>query len=1037
MAHFGNKSNSYQYAIDQASIVSITDGDGNITYVNDNFCKISGYTRDELIGQNHRLINANYHDRDFFEEMWDTLLKGNTWSGEVCNRAKEGSVYWVKTTITPVKDIKGEIIEMISIREDITSMKNMENLFAEQNKTLGFVLDSEHTGIFQYIFKEDRLKYDDNLLHLLGVEKKQLGKSLDEFLSLFPLQDKNALNHRIRHHIYNEYEFFEYVTNYRTQKNDIRKIRIYGKVLRRGKHGQPEILVGLVKDLTEQFKLESLLLRTQRVVKIGSWEYDMIDNDLVWSPSNYMIYGYRPYSFTPTVESFYDEFVVPEYREKLREVHQKALTDGVESFQIDLPIYTAEKEERWVRHIVHTEKIENEVYKLYGTTQDIHDQKMLELDLQKSMKKVDMALETAGFGIGEINYDTKSIHVDDFLKGLFGLDYLERDVLFSDIRRAVVVEDFEEVNSIYNNAIARKETIVNAQFRVITDEGSIRFIQSRGILDYHEDGQVHSVLGLFWDISQDKEFENILIETKNKAEEATNLKSSFLASMSHEIRTPMNGVMGMLELLMETSLDAEQRKLVETMKVCGDNLLTVVNDVLDLSKIEAGKLIFEKRKFDLHQMMRHLYELFDVTAQKKGISFNLHLDKSLPQYIVMDEVRLRQVLTNLLSNAFKFTNSGSIDLMIYSNQPALKDTTISSSEGSITFIIRDTGIGISESQMDKLFLSFTQLDASTTRKYGGTGLGLVISKSLVEKMGGNIKVKSEIGLGTSFKFNILCEFSNQLIEENIDHSQIQFRRDLNVLVAEDNPINQTLIRSMLERLGLNIELVDNGALALSKAKEKSYDLIFMDLQMPVMDGIEATENILNIKGSGKKPLIVAMTANVFEEDRNRCFTAGMSDFIPKPLSIKLIKSILSKYFPDYDSEVKTLEINMEKQSSKYTLINESQILFEFEDDFDIFEELVIDYQSRFKAMVENIQVALDHGNAEGVKVAGHTLKGVVANFYSKDLTNAAFQIELSGSNGDLSALSQQLSQFLNYNDGVLAELESFIKENKDKSPEAA
>ncbi len=1038
MTRFGNKSDIYQYAIDQASIVSITDGDGNITYVNDNFCKISGYSKEELLGQNHRLVNSNHHSKEFFKLMWSQLKDGIKWSGEICNRAKDGSLYWVKTTITPIRDQNGEINEMISIREDITSMKNMESLFAEKSKTLGFVLDSEHTGIFQYIFDEDKLKYEDNLLTLLGIEESVLGQSLDNLLNLFPKKDRVILGKRIRSHVDLNNEYFEYMTNYRLSKNDIRKIRIYGKIVSRDRNGNPSVLVGLVKDLTEQYKLEGLLLRTQKVAKIGSWEIDVESGSMIWSPSTYMIYGYEPYSFTPTVDWYYEQNVDPDYHEQLRSLHEKAIQDGEKSYQIELPVFKANGKRIWVRHIIHTEKVANEVYKIYGTTQDINDQKVLELDLQKSMKKVDMALETAGFGIGEINYSKRSINIDDYLKNLLGLDYLSREVTYKDVKRAMIVEDFYEVNRLYAEAIAKKETVVNAQFRVVKDNGAICFIQSRGIIDYASDGRVITLLGLFWDITQDKEFENILIETKNKAEQATSMKSSFLASMSHEIRTPMNGVLGMLELLQDTNLSDEQKKLVETMRVCGNNLVTVVNDVLDLSKIEAGKLTFEKRKFDLRTKVTQAFNLFKANADKKGVEFNLHIDEKLPRYVETDEVRLNQVISNLLSNALKFTEEGSVDLMVYFGQPSLGDTKLEYGEGTINFIIRDTGIGISEDQIDKLFVSFTQIDASITRRFGGTGLGLAISKSLVERMGGEIKVKSVVGKGTTFKFNILCAYSNTLEEERVSIAEYHYRRDIRVLVAEDNPINQNLVRAFMNKLGLKIDIADNGLMAFNMATDHEYDIIFMDLQMPEMDGIKATEKILKSRSIEKKPVIVAMTANVFEEDRNRCFSVGMSDFIPKPFSNKLLLSILSRYFPDYGSEKISGEQRMEKESSKYKLINESQILFEFEDDFDIFEELFDDYRSRASTMVHEIKEAYEKGSAHDVKVGAHTLKGVVANFYSDELTDAAFQMELAARNEDLSDLPTLLSHFINYNDGVLAELSSFIQEvNAKKSSEAA
>ncbi len=1038
MSILGNKSDLYQYAIDQASIVSITDGEGKITYVNDNFCKISGYTREELIGHDHRIVNSGFHRKDFFTTMWEGLKEGHPWAGDVCNRSKDGTLYWVRTNITPVTDDNGNVVGMISIRQDITQSKKIENLFTEESNTLKFVLDSYEAGMFQYFYKENKVNYDQTCMELLGTSGSIVKNSLDNFLSLFSTEDQASLKFRFKEHLKGEKESFSHLCYFKNNQSDAKNIMIRGKVIRRDHQGNPEILVGMITDLTEQMKLESLLVRTQKVAKIGAWEYILDDNTLNWSPAIYELYGYEPYSIKPNVDFYYNSLIKEEDRDFVANMTVKAI-ESKEVQQIDIQALRSDGAQIWVRHIIYPETIGGRVFKLYGTTQDISDQKELEINLSQSMRKVDMALETAGFGIGEIIYKDRKIIVDDYLKNLMGLDHIEGKIKYSDLKKAIILEDFVDLNTKYLKAFEKNKAVINTQFRVLKEDGVLSFIQARSIIDYEKPGVPRSILGLFWDITQDKEFENILIETKNKAEEATKMKSSFLASMSHEIRTPMNGVLGMLDLLSDTTLTREQKKLVDTMKVCSDNLLTVVNDVLDFSKIEAGKIEFEYRKFNLIDMIEKLSVFFKVMAQKKGVELTLKMDKSLPRYIEIDEVRLKQVLTNLISNALKFTSKGSVEILAYSNQPNFNESNADTTQGSVTFMIKDSGIGIEKSQMEKLFTSFSQVDSSTTRKYGGTGLGLAISKSLVEKMGGEIKVRSEKGKGSTFKFNILCSFYQDIENELGDVASIfPYRKDIRILVAEDNAINQTLVKAIFKKLDLEIELAANGKIAYNMVRDNKYDVVFMDLQMPIMDGIMATTKINGDDEILIKPLIVAMTANVFQEDKNRCFSVGMSDFIPKPLSRKNILSVLSRYFPDYDGKPLEVEVTMSDSNSKYKLINSEQILFEFEEDFDIFEELFSDYQSRFTIMVDEIRRGYERGSSEEVKVGAHTLKGVVANFYSDELTDSAFQMELSAKNGDLSSLLQQLNMFLNYNDGVIAELHSFIQDFKGKkSSEAA
>lgn len=1023
----------YQYAIDQVSIVSVTDINGSITYINQNFCDISGFSREELLGEDHRMLNSGYHSKGFFREIWEHLLGGRTWKGDICNRAKDGNLYWVKSTITPILNKEGKISEMISICEDITTEKLITHLFREKNKTLKFLLDSQHAGFFQYIFKEDRLKYEDNFLNILGRTRDNFGNSFDDLLSLFSEKERTNLEKKIRNNDFVEDETFQFITIFKRGTNNLRTIHIYGKVITVDKLGHPEVLVAVVNDFTEKNKLEGLLSRTEEVARIGSWELNLDDHTFILSPMTYKIYGYEPYSFEPTLELFIEKIIPPEYGQQLKDAMDK-LKSSEGNIQIDLPAITRDKTIKWLRHIIYSEKVDEGTFKAVGTTQDINTEKMLELSLKQSAKKVDMALETAGFGIWEFFYDDKRLVMDDFLKGLMGLDYLEREIDYCDIKRTIIEEDFEKLLKKYKMAIKSNIHVVNIQFRVIKNSAEVTFIQSRGIVEYNDRGRAVSLLGLCWDITKDKEFENILIETKNTAEEATNMKSAFLASMSHEIRTPMNGVLGMMELLLDTDLTREQQKLLDTMKVSSENLLTVVNDVLDLSKIEAGKMDLEYRKFNLRDMLINICDFFKVTAQKKGIALNIQLTDELPTYIEMDEVRLRQVLNNLLSNALKFTAEGSIDLIAYPNRPSHESSTASSGRTSISFIIKDTGIGIADENMDKLFSSFTQVDTSITRKFGGTGLGLTISKSLVERMGGDIRVTSQYGKGTTFKFNILCDYFCE-VKDEVDKIKKQnnhnYRKDLRILVAEDHPINQMLVKRLFKKLDLDVDIAENGEVALEMVKNNNYHVVFMDLQMPKMDGITATQKIMSSDSITDKPMVMAMTANVFEEDKNRCWSVGMSDFVAKPLSGKVLVDILIKHFPNFDSTLETSVQPMTKLS-KYKLINEEQILFEFSEDFDIFEELIHDYQAHSTQMIDQIKNAYKNGDSETVCIVAHTLKGVVSNFYSKELTDAAFQMEMAGKNRDLTKLDQQLQHFLNYNDGILAELSDFVQKNKTK-----
>ena len=408
-----------------------------------------------------------------------------------------------------------------------------------------------------------------------------------------------------------------------------------------------------------------------------------------------------------------------------------------------------------------------------------------------------------------------------------------------------------------------------------------------------EVGRLMGFVGVSIDLTERKKVEQDLRLAKERAESATKAKSAFLANMSHEIRTPMNAVIGFTGLLLNTNIDPEQRDCIETIRSSGDSLLAVISDILDFSKIEGGMLDLERESFDLRECLETSVNMVAEAAASKCLSLGFKIDPAVPGQLVGDLTRLRQILVNLLGNAVKFTETGSIHISVSSLGTSDK-------EYEIQFIVRDSGIGISRDRMSRLFQSFSQVDASTTRKYGGTGLGLAICKHLAELMGGRIWAESNPGKGSTFYFTIRAEASNEPSERRPEESPAlpstasdpERLVHLRILLAEDNVVNQKVALRMLGRLGYRADIAADGLEVLKALQSHHYDVVLMDVQMPEMDGLEATRSIRRMPG--RQPYIIAMTAHAMKGDREECLGVGMNDYVSKPVRIEELNAALQR-----------------------------------------------------------------------------------------------------------------------------------------------
>lgn len=570
------------------------------------------------------------------------------------------------------------------------------------------------------------------------------------------------------------------------------------------------------------------------------------------------------------------------------------------------------------------------------------------------------------------------------------------------------------------------------EFRMLCKDGSYKWILSRGkVVERDADGSPLRAVGTHTDLTIRKQMELVLLDAKLKAEVANEAKSAFLANMSHEIRTPMNAILGFTYLLERDIRNPNQRDMLQKIKTSSKHLLGLINDILDLSKIESAHLTLEALPFNTGATIAHVRSMMTERLESKGLQLIEEVDPRLiDMQLIGDPLRIRQMLLNYVGNAVKFTEHGHITLRARIDEESTEKVLL-------RFEIQDTGIGISDEHQQKLFKQFEQAESSTTRKYGGTGLGLSINQRLANLMGGDVGVTSKVGQGSTFWFTICLKrgsFNNEAIKTKTLH-QLP-RKDADILLVEDNEINQQVASALLEDANLKVHIANNGAEAVQMVMQQHYDLILMDMQMPVMDGLEATKKIRQLKVGEAVP-IIAMTANAFIEDRQRCLEAGMNDFVAKPVEPKLLYSKLAEWIPETANTRESSESLAGHESDGNNVqeglvasnlpaldyIDQNAGLKYFNGNLANYQHMLMKFSDTYGDNAEKIQENLNSDDYQSAERLAHTLKGIAATLGMEALRNAALHVERDiHAKHDKVNLAKQIDQLRNVLASVILEI---------------
>jgi len=963
-----------QIAENNINAVIITDKAGYITWVNKSFTNMTGYKPFEAIGKKpgHLLQGPDTNPKTV-AYLKKQIAGGKAFNVEIYNYTKNGKPYWLRIQGQPIKNAHGELAGFFALEENITSEKEIQEQIKQSEERFRLALEKIGDNIWEHNFENGKTLFSKANNELWGYNTNE---SIDDgmlwWASVYP-DDLPVLKQNYAQ--YKKGEINSHNLEYRIIHKDgtIRWVLDKGVVLERDKNGRPTRTIGTHTDITH-IKLQEIELE-QRVKQFKSlsenipgviYEYefrkDGTEGFRYISPAIERVFGITPANFQN-----YLNYLHPDDHDRIKKKNENC-KNTLQPFNDEALLIVPGLNPRW--HAVHSSfsYVSQEGANVFtGFMKDITERKNIEQKLRANEEKYRSIIANMELGLMETDISGSISYANDGFCLMSG--YPEDELIGKD--PLMLFDSGHNNDLLLEKKKIRRSGGADAYETEVKDKnGDFKWWLISGGPRFNYKGDLEGSTGIYLDITEQKKLEIELIEAREQAEQLARTKEIFLANMSHEIRTPMNAIMGMSNQLSKTELAPQQKFYLDIIHSASDNLLVIINDILDLSKIEAGRLSLETIGFEPRLLLKKTMQVLVHKAEEKGLSLtNSHFDERISPILLGDPYRLNQVLLNLMSNAIKFTETGNIDILFYleKNEPASQQ---------IKVIVKDTGIGMEESFVEQIFEKFTQEYESTSRNFGGTGLGMSICKDLIELMGGSIDAHSKKNIGTTISFTVTL--TKGAVTDLPEKLQIQVEKDFlsgkKILVADDNDMNRLVASVILQNYGAETIQAVNGRQAIDEFVSKKPDIILMDIQMPGLNGYESAQIIR--KTNATVP-IIALTANAIKGENEKCIAAGMNDYVSKPFKEEDLIITIAKWLGKELKVSRTPDLG--KKIEERALYDLSTLKSISRGNSLFVEKMVNLFCEQTPQMMSEMIIAHDTGDLKRLSTIAHKIKPSIDN----------------------------------------------------------